>query len=141
MSDSLDGVPEISETRYEDLAPGDRFGPFEESFVPEVADRLRGSVGAVVPGEHAPPGMLPLVTLRVLRRAMRGIVPGGVLIRQRFAIHGTLPARATVSVEVVVSASDRRPSGLYTSFTFALHHDGALVAVVEWTILAPQGSG
>lgn len=137
MSDSLDGVPEISEARYEDLAVGDRFGPFDESFARATSDQLRGSVGTLVQGEHAPPGMLPLVTLRALRRALSGIVPGGVLIRQRFTAHADLPAEATVDIDVRVSARQQRPSGLYTTFTFALAHQGALAAVVEWTILAP----
>jgi hypothetical protein len=140
MSDSLDGVPEISDARYEDLHVGDRFGPFYESFSRDASDLLRRAVGTLVPGEHAPPGMLPLVTLRALRRALSGIVPGGVLIRQRFTAHADLPAEATVEVDVRVSAREQRPSGLYTTFTFALGHDGALAAVVEWTILAPRGS-
>jgi hypothetical protein len=137
MSDTLDGVPEISSTRYEQLAVGDRFGPFEESFARDASDRLRGPVGTLVPGEHAPPGMLPLVTLRALRRALRGIVPGGILTRQRFTMHADLPAESAVDVAMRVSGQAQRPSGLYTTFTFALHHEGALAAVVEWTILAP----
>jgi hypothetical protein len=137
MSDTLDGVPEISTTTYDQLTVGDRFGPFPEPFTSQAADRLRGPVGTVVPGEHAPPGMLPLVTLRALRRALRGIVPGGVLTRQRFTIHADLPAASVVDIEVRVSDQARRSSGLYTTFTFALRHDDALAAVVEWTILAP----
>jgi len=137
MSDSLAGVPEISSTSYDRLAVGDRFGPFEESFAQRTSDVLRGPVGATVAGAHAPPGILPLVTLRALRRALQGIVPGGVLTRQRFVIHADLPAGADVEIDVRVSDQAHRPSGLYTTFTFALRHDAALAAVVEWTILAP----
>jgi hypothetical protein len=137
MSDSLAGVPEISSTTYDRLAVGDRFGPFTESFAQRTSDVLRGPVGTLVEGAGAPPGILPLVTLRVLRRALDGIVPGGVLTRQRFVLHADLPAAADVEVEVRVSGQAQRPSGLYTTFTFALRHDDALVAVVEWTILAP----
>jgi hypothetical protein len=137
MSDSLAGVPEISSTTYDRLAVGDRFGPFTESFAQRTSDVLRGPVGTLVEGASAPPGIRPLVTLRVLRRALDGIVPGGVLTRQRFVLHADLPAAADVEVEVRVSGQAQRPSGLYTTFTFALRHDDALVAVVEWTILAP----
>ena len=137
MSDSLAGIPEISSTTYERLAVGDRFGPFAESFASRASEQLRGPVGTIVPGDDAPPGMLTLVTLRALRRALNGIVPGGVLTRQRFTIHADLPAAADVDVEVRVSDQARRPSGLYTTFTFALRYDDALAAVVEWTILAP----
>jgi hypothetical protein len=138
MSDSLNDVPAISESRYEDLTVGELYGPFEESFSREQSDVLRGPVGIVMPGDAAPPGILPLVTLRVLRRALRGIIPGGILIRQRFTFHADLPAEARVAVEVRLSAQRSRPSGLYTTFTFALTHDRALAAVVEWTILAPR---
>lgn len=137
MTDSLAGVPEISTVTYDRLAVGDRFGPFTEAFVQRTSDVLRGSVGTAVAGPDAPPGILPLVTLRVLRRALDGIVPGGVLTRQRFALHADMPAAAEVQVDVRVSDQARRPSGLYTTFTFALRHDEALAAVVEWTILAP----
>jgi hypothetical protein len=138
VSDSLHDVPAISETRYEELSVGDRFGPFDESFTRSRSDLLRGPVGTVLPGDGAPPGMLPLVTLRVLRRALRGIIPGGILIHQRFTFHADLPAGADVAVDVRVSAQERRPSGTYTTFTFALAHEGVLAAVVEWTILAPK---
>jgi hypothetical protein len=137
MTDSLAGIPEISTTTYDRLAVGDRFGPFTESFAQRTSDLLRGPVGTTVEGAHAPPGVLPLVTLRALRRALNGIVPGGVLTRQRFALHADLPAAADVDVEVRVSDQAQRPSGLYTTFTFALRHDDSLAAVVEWTILAP----
>jgi len=137
MTDSLAGIPEISSTTYDRLAVGDRFGPFTESFVQRTSDVLRGPVGTPIEGEHAPPGVLGLVTLRALRRALDGIVPGGVLTRQRFVLHADLPAAADVDIDVRVSDQARRPSGLYTTFTFALRHDDALAAVVEWTILAP----
>lgn len=144
MADSLDGVPAFSAVRYEELAVGDRFGPFAETFAPGAADALRGAIGATEPGPpapHAPLGMLPLVTLRVLRRALRGIVPGGVLIRQRFATYADLPAEATVDVAVRVSAHERRRGGLYTTFTFTLDHRATVAAMVEWTILAPTAAG
>ena len=81
--------------------------------------------------------MLPLLTLRLLRRALRGIIPGGVLTRQRFVAHAELPAAAEIVAEVWVASQSRSERGLFTSFTFALHHEGALAAVVEWTILDP----
>ena len=132
---SLEGVPALSELRYADLTVGDRLGSFDEALAP-VSDQLRGAIGTTRAGEHAPGGVLPLVTLRTLRRALRGIPPGGVLVRQRFTTHAPLPADATVRVDVRVSAQRQTRGGLHSTFTFAVHHDDDLAAVVEWTILA-----
>jgi acyl dehydratase len=132
---SLEGVPVLSELRYAELSAGDRLGSFVEELAP-VSDQLRGAIGVVAEGEHAPGGVLPLVTLRVLRRALRGIPPGGVLVRQRFTVHAPLPAGASVRVAVRVSAQREAHNGLQTTFTFAVHQADDLAAVVEWTILA-----
>lgn len=136
----MDDVPLLSETRYEDLSPGRRWGPFTEALGQETADALRGALGAGTAGRHAPPGVLPLVTLRVLRRALSGIPPGGVLVRHHLALVGVLVPERELSVEVWVSAQDARPSGLYTTFTFTVAQGGVLAATVDWTILAPPAS-
>ncbi len=135
--DTLEGVPLFSDRAYSALAVGDRFGPFEETLGPGVADRLRGELGSSSAGRLAPPGTLPLITLRALRRALDGIIPGGVLFRQRFLSHAEIPAEATVAVELRVSWQERRRGKLYTTFTFTLVHAGAVAATVEWTIIAP----
>ena len=135
MSDP--GTPLYSDLSYEDLALGDRWGPFVEVLDRETSDRLRGSLGVQQRGETAPLGVLPLLTLRVLRRALRGIIPGGVLFRQHFSSVDALPAEGEIAVAVWVSAREQRPSGLYTTFAFALTHAGRTPALVEWTILAP----
>ena len=133
----MDDVPRLSETRYEDLSPGQRWGPFTEALGRETADAVRGALGAATAGRHAPPGVLPLVTLRVLRRALTGVPPGGVLVRHRLALLGVLVPERVLSVEVWVSAQDARPSGLYTTFTFSVAQERVLAATVDWTILAP----
>lgn len=140
MSDSLRAVPEISDRRYEDLALGERFGPFSEPYDRAQSDQLRGAVGVALAGESAPLGLLGALTLRALRHALRGIIPGGVLIRQRFSTHGALAPEGTLEVEVLVSRRDQRGPRLFTTFTFACRQDGAPVATVEWTILAPPGA-
>jgi hypothetical protein len=134
---AIDDVPLFSERRYEDLAVGDRFGPFADELDAAASDSLRGAVGALAPGEHAPLGALPLLTLRALRRALDGIIPGGVLIRQSFTVVDRLAASGTVAVDVAVTAQQRRPSGFYTTFAFTVARGGAVAAVVEWMILAP----
>ena len=108
MSDTLDGVPALSELRYEDLCVGDRFGPFEEPVRSGVSDRLRGPVGDHRSGSLAPPIALILVTLRALRCALAGIPPGGVLLRQRLNVHEALPAQCDLIDGVRVSAQKRR---------------------------------
>ena len=76
------------------------------------------------------------MTLRVLRRALRGIPPGGVLVRQHFELRQT-PAPGDVEIDVRVTGQQQPKSGLYTTFTFTLRQDKALVALVDWMILAP----
>jgi hypothetical protein len=135
--DSLDGVARFSELGYDELAVGDRWGPFTERLEQATSDALRGEVGTAAPGDTAPLGVLPLLTLRVLRRALNGIIPGGVLARQHFSALDALPAAGDVAIDVWVSAQQQRPSGFYTTFTFTLTARERTAAVVEWMILAP----
>ena len=129
MSDDV-APPLLSDVRYRDLRVGRRWGPFRETLTAETAAALPGG------------GVLPLMTLRVLRRALAGIPPGGVLAEQRFTVVRPLPATGDVDVEVEVIAQRERSSGLATTFAFALVDDGAPCARVEWTILAPpDGDG
>lgn len=139
MSD-LGDVPLYSSLSYEDLAVGDQWGPFVEALGRGTSDRLRGALGLQTPGEAAPLGVLPLLTLRALRRSLRGIIPGGVLFRQHFSAVDALPVEGEIEIAVWVSAQQRRPSGLYTTFAFALCHQGRTPALVEWTILAPPAT-
>lgn len=134
MIDSLAGVPQFSDARYADLAVGDRWGPFIERLRRDTSDALRGAIGTQVAGESAPLGVLPL---RVLRRSLDGIIPGGVLARQTFSVVDELPAEGDVAIEMWVSGRQWRPSGLYTTFTFSFACEGRLAAAVEWMIIAP----
>jgi hypothetical protein len=131
-------VPDISDRRYEDLALGERFGPFSERYERAQGDRLREAVGVRVPGGTAPLGLLPALTLRALRHSLGGIIPGGVLIRQRFSTHGEIAPAGVLEIEVIVSRREQRGGRLFTTFTFACRQEGAPVATVEWTILAPE---
>ncbi|QEC48095.1 hypothetical protein FSW04_11290 [Baekduia soli] len=134
---SMGDVPLFSELSYEELSVGQRWGPFVESLDQDASDGLRGALGSPAPGARAPLGVLPLLTLRVLRRALHGIIPGGVLARQTFSHVDVIPAAGDIEIHVWVSAQQRRPSGFYTTFTFALAVDGRTPAIVEWMILAP----
>jgi len=125
VGDEAAGPPRLSAVRYRDLRVGRRWGPFREALAAEDSTALPGG------------GVLPLLTLRVLRRALDGIPPGGVLAEQRFAVLGPLPPAGDVDVEVEVVAQAERSSGLATTFAFALVHEGAPCARAEWTILAP----
>lgn len=120
----MDDVPLLSQTTYEQLSAGDRWGPFTEDLDAETLDALPAG------------GVLPLLTLRILRRALDGVPPGGVLVRQSFAVKREL-VPGPVDVDVFVSARQQPPSGLYTTFTFGLSQDGAAAALVDWMILAP----
>jgi hypothetical protein len=135
--DTLAGIPLFSDLSYEDLWLGQRFGPFAEPIEQTTSDGLRGALDAGAPGGEAPLGILPLLTLRALRRALNGIIPGGVLIRQSFSGVERLPAACEVAIDVAIAAQDRRPSGFYTTFSFTLSRGGAVAAIVEWMILAP----
>src|SRR6202012_3969500 len=102
---------------------------------------LRGAIGQSMPGVQAPLGVLPLVTLRALRRALDGIIPGGVLARQTFSVLQPLPAAADLQVEVAVSGQQQRSSGFYTTFAFTISAEGAVRAIAEWMIIAPPKEG
>jgi hypothetical protein len=128
--------PLISELRYEDLSVGQRWGPFTERLEGDASDRLRGAMGTRTAGAQAPAGVLPVLSLRVLRRALQGIPAGGVLVRQRFASYLPLASEADVTAQISLVDQRRRPSGLYTTFVMAFADDDALAAVAEWTILA-----
>jgi len=139
--DDIADVPAISDARYADLAVGDRWGPFEDRLYADDAAALRGAIGSrsAGAGARAPLGVLPLLTLRALRRALGGIIPGGVLMGQRFALLESLPADAPTSTEVWVSRRRERPGApCLTTFTFAVAHEGRPKALVDWTILAPD---
>jgi hypothetical protein len=133
----LTNVPEFSERSYDELSIGDRWGPFIESLDQTTSDALRGAIGTRTPGAGAPLGVLPLLTLRALRRALEGIIPGGVLARQTFSVLDQLPATGDVSIMVSVSGQQQRPSGFYTTFAFTLSCDGSVRAIAEWMIIAP----
>ena len=138
MEDIAD-VPPISDARYADLAVGDRWGPFEDRLDADASGALRGALGSPSPVARAPLGVLPLLTLRALRRALGGIIPGGVLMGQRFALMESFPADARTSTEVWVSWRRERPGApCLTTFTFAVAHEGRPKAMVDWTILAPD---
>lgn len=135
-ADTLDGVPLLSQSAYADLHVGLRLGPFREQLTAALSDGLRGELYGARPAAVAPGGVLPLVTLRVLRRALQGIPAGGVLLAQRFAIHAELPSDAAIDVDVRVAAQERRGGHLLTTFVFRVEHDGDLAAVVDWKIRA-----
>jgi hypothetical protein len=133
----LTNVPLFSERSYDELSVGDRWGPFVESLDQATSDELRGAIGDTAPGAGAPLGVLPLLTLRVLRRALEGIIPGGVLARQTFSVFDELPAAGDISVTVALTGQQRRPSGFYTTFAFTLSCEDSVRAIVEWMIIAP----
>jgi hypothetical protein len=133
----LSKVPEFSDRSYDELSIGDRWGPFVESLDQGTSDELRGAIGQSSAGASAPLGVLPLITLRALRRALEGIIPGGVLARQTFSVLDPIPAAADVEVMVAVTGQQQRSSGFYTTFAFTLSAEGAVRAIAEWMIIAP----
>lgn len=141
MSEAASGppqdVPLLSDVIYEDLSVGDRWGPFMEIVDRDTADGLRGQIGSRTSGEGVPLGALPLVTLRVMRRALQGIPPGGVLARLRFSIFDSIEADSPIEVRVWVSDQRRLAPGLFTTLAFSLAQRDAVPAVVEWTVIAP----
>jgi hypothetical protein len=135
-------APQFSSLRYSELSVGQRFGPFSERLDHATCAALRGAVGVpadggAAAGAGAPLGVLPMLTLRALRYALNGIIPGGVLARQHFAVIDELPLEGALEIEVWISAQQRRRSGLYTTFAFLVRHGAGAVAHAEWMIIAP----
>jgi hypothetical protein len=129
-------APQLSELRYRDLHQGQRFAPVAQTLDQATSDAVRGAIGTPAPGSGAPLGVLPLVALRVCREVLVGIPPGGILTNLRLSVIAPLPAAAELTVHTSVSDQARRPSGLYTTLSFAFEHAGAIVATVDWTVLA-----
>lgn len=128
--------PRISDVRYEDLEPGVRFGPYAERLERSASDRLRGAVGETKPGELAPAGVVPLLFLKTLRRALGGIPPGGILARQRFEFHRPLPSECTVETEAWVGEQYERRGRFYTVFEFSVRLPGAEPAATGTMVIA-----
>lgn len=129
-------IPLLSTRRYDELAAGDAWGPFPQRLDAAACDRLRREPGVVVAGAEAPPGILPALCLWGLRRALDGIIPGGVLTRQYFRELAPAPRPGLFEVGVRVTEQQRGPRGLHTSFVFPISQDGVLIAIAEWTIRA-----
>jgi len=127
--------------RYEELETGRRFGPFEEALARETSDRLRGSVGEARPGTLAPAGVVPLLFLKALRRALGGIPPGGILARQRFDFLAPLPAECVVRTEVVVAEQYERRGRFYTVFEFTIRLPGDGTAATGTMVIAAPPPG
>jgi hypothetical protein len=132
--------PTLSTLSYDEMSVGQRWGPFTEVVSKELCDRLRGEVGAETPGATAPPGVIPVISLWSMRRAFQGIIPGGVLARQRFSTWIPLTPEDPIEVDVQVVDQRRRRSGLYSTLLFTMTQNEGLAAIAEWTILAPPSS-
>lgn len=132
--------PTLSSLTYEEMSVGQRWGPFTEHLSQELCDRLRGAIGTETPGETAPPGVIPVVSLWSMRRAFEGIIPGGVLARQRFSTWIGLTVADPLEVDVQLVDQRRRLSGLYSTLLFTIRQNDGLAATAEWTILAPQST-
>jgi hypothetical protein len=130
-------TPTISSLTYEEMSVGQRWGPFTEQLGQKLCDQLRGAIGAETEGETAPPGVIPVISLWTMRRAFEGIIPGGVLARQRFSTWIPLTVGDPIDVDVQVVDQRSRRSGLYSTLLFTLRQNEGLAAIVEWTILAP----
>ncbi len=135
------GAPELSSLSYDEMFVGQRWGPFTESLDRELCDQLRGEIGAETPGKTAPPGVIPVISLRSMRRAFEGIIPGGVLARQRFSTWIPLKIGEPIEIDLQVVDQRRRHSGLYSTLLFTMTQNEGLVAIAEWTILAPSSPG
>lgn len=133
--------PVLSPLRYEEMSVGQRWGPFTEHLSQELCDGLRGEIGFAKPGSTAPPGVIPVISLWSMRRAFEGIIPGGVLARQRFSTWMPLTVEDPLEVDVQVVDQRRRRSGLYSTLLFTIRQNEGLAAIAEWTILAPSSSG
>lgn len=133
--------PKLSSLTYEQMSVGQRWGPFTERLSQGLCDSLRGEIGTAATGVTAPPGVIPLVSLWTMRRAFGGIIPGGVLARQRFATWIPLTPQDPIEVDVEVVDQRRRRSGLYSTLLFTLRQNEGLAAIAEWTILAPHAAG
>ena len=139
VSDTLDGVPALSALRY---APSSR--PATPSGRSPSRSRRRPPTGCGASSARAPPaGSRRRGCCRCSRCACCAARCGGS--SPAACSRGSASSRTRESARrrrdrrrrVGRALSPGRDHGLFTSFTFALRHEGALAAVVEWTILDP----
>lgn len=132
-------APLLSSIKFEDLVIGRRFGPFVERVSAAMADRLRGEIGVVAPGSLAGPGVFPVLFLKVLRRAMGGVLSETVLAKQEFEFHTPVPVDTDVSCHAWVGNKYVRRNRSYLVMEFEIHNsNGELALTGRKVILWPE---
>jgi acyl dehydratase len=104
-----------------------------------MADSLRGEVGVVTPGRLAGPGVFPVLLLKVLRRAMGGVLSETVLAKQELEFHSPVAVDTDVSCYTWVGDKYTRRDRRYAVIEFEIHNcDGELALTGRKVILWPE---
>ena len=104
-----------------------------------MADSLRGEVGVSTPGRLAGPGVFPVLFLKVLRRAMGGVLSETVLAKQELEFHAPVAVNTDVSCYTWVGDKYTRRDRRYAVIEFEIHNcDGELALTGRKVILWPE---
>jgi hypothetical protein len=133
-------APALSNVAYDDLAVGERLGPFAETVTAELAGRLAGPIGSPSPVQFAPPAVFPVLFLRALRRAMGGIPAGSILAKQELEFHAELRVDSEVAITTWVGEKTVRRDRPFVTIEFEIRDAaGAQVVTGRKIIVWPNG--
>lgn len=112
MADVLSNIP------YDDLAVGERHGPYEFPVSVELAANLAAGIGERQEVTSAPAAVFPVLFLMALRESMGGIPAGSILAKQQLEFHGRLPVDSTARVTTWVGEKYVRRERPYVVIEF-----------------------
>jgi hypothetical protein len=133
-------APALSNVAYDDLAVGERLGPFAETVTAELAGRLAGPIGSPFDVRFAPPAVFPVLFLRALRRAMGGIPAGSILAKQELEFHAELPVDSEVAITTWVGEKVVKRDRPFVTIEFDIRDaDGNQIVTGRKIIVWPNG--
>jgi hypothetical protein len=108
----------LSNTPYDDLAVGERHGPYEFPVTTQLASQLAGSIGEPHDVSWAPPAVFPVLFLMALRQSLGGIPAGSILAKQQLEFQGRLPVDSKARVTTWVGEKYVRRERPYVVIEF-----------------------
>jgi hypothetical protein len=138
----MSDAPALSNIPYDDLAVGERFGPYEETVTADLVAQLAGPIGGDTPVAFAPPAVYPVLFLRALRRAMGGIPAGSILAKQQLEFHREVPVGSPLRVSTWVGSKEIRRERPFVTIEFDIRDfDDRPILTGRKIIVWPTGPG
>jgi hypothetical protein len=138
----LPPTEQLSNILYDDVAIGERKGPYVERVTADLAARLSEEIGRPHPVRHAPPAVFPVLFLRAVRRSMGGIPAGSVLAKQEVELGEPVPVDSDLHITSWVGEKYVRRERPYVVIEFDVRRsDDGPAATGRKIIVWPSGPG